>query len=126
MFYQSGVEQLMCAPEFNEYCLFADQGYQTYGHVVSPFSGRQLTEEESEFNRSMILPRLRVEHGFMRVTQLFPIFFRATALKYRQTPVAQLYNAVVFFTNLRTCMDGGNLVSDYFSCPPPTASTFLM
>ncbi len=54
--------------------IFGDQGYYNEGHLLSPFPGVMLDEDEQFFNNSMLEPRLTVEWGFMRVSQLFQAF----------------------------------------------------
>jgi hypothetical protein len=122
MYMNSGLPELMEQPEFNGACLFADQGYARFNHLLSPHETkggkRKLTTIEAEFNRSMLMPRLRVEHGFMRVTQLFPFFQRPSKLRAAQMSLATHYEIAVLFTNIRTCLDGGNQISRYFQCAP--------
>ncbi|CAN0455769.1 unnamed protein product, partial [Ascophyllum nodosum] len=35
------------------------------------------------------------------------------------------YRVSVFLTNLHTCLNGGNQISDYFGVKPPTAEQYL-
>jgi hypothetical protein len=32
-------EEIMCLPEFDDFCLFGDQGYHTSGHLLAPVPG---------------------------------------------------------------------------------------
>ncbi len=84
-----------------------------------------LDEDEQFFNSSMLEPRLTVEWGFMRVSQLFQAFSKPSTLKSGQMPVAQMYAVAVLLTNLRTCMHEGNLVSKYFDLKPCTPEEYL-
>ena len=88
--------------------------------------GIYLTATERLFNESMKLPRLTVEWGFMRVTQLWPAFQRPAFLQVYRQPLGQMYAIAVLLTNLRTCMTGRNLISDFFSCAPPCPEVFLL
>ena len=40
-------------------------------------------------------------------------------------PTGAYYHVMVLFVNLRTCMDGGNQVSDTFGVHPPTINEYL-
>lgn len=126
MFHRSGLQDLFNTDSFRGYCMFADQGYTTIGNLVAPYeSTGRLTRPQREFNRSMIRPRLAVEHGFMRVSQLFPFFQRASNLKVFQMPLGRMYAVAVFLSNIRTCIDGKNQISSYFNCDPPTLDDYL-
>lgn len=141
MFEKSGVENLM-SQHFNEYCVFGDQGYTTSGHLISPYCGMRikrsissahrlfatgyvLTDGELAFNHGMLLPRVTVEWCFMLVTQRWQGLQRKQFLRVRNGLVSDMYKCCVLLTNLRTCLDGRNIVSDYFQCDPPTVSEYL-
>lgn len=128
MFNKSNVEMIMCKPAFSTYCLFADQGYNRSGHLSAPFkSSRQNSEVHRTFNNMMLIPRLSVEHSFMRVTQLFPFFQKHTTLRIHQVSVAQHYFVAVYFANMRTCIDEGNQITANFAnvAKPPTIEEYL-
>ena len=123
MFDRSGVQDLFDKPAFHSYCLWADQGYANDGNLFAPF--RNPTADEDAINKSMLRVRLSVEHGFMRVSHLFTLFQRPTLLRLGQMAIGQLYATAVFLTNIRTCLDGGNQISKFFECAPPTIVDFL-
>ena len=87
--------------------------------------GIYLTAAERLFNESMKLPRLTVEWGFMRVTQLWPAFQRPAFLQVYRQPLGQMYAIAVLLTNLRTCMTGRNLISDFSRAHPHALRTFF-
>ena len=126
---QSKIRQILADDEvLSKYCLFADQGYRTFGNLASPHrtrSSTQLNDIQREFNRSMLKPRLTVEWMFMRVTQLFSYFHDQSKQRMHGTAVGSHYSAAVFFVNVMTCMRGGNIVSACFNCPPPTLAEYL-
>ena len=125
VFHLSCLEDLMSSPAFDNHVVFGDGGYATIGHLMSPIDKLQLSPDEAEYNEAFRLPRLRVEHGFMRVTQLFSMFQKPSLLRIRSCPVGLFYEMAVLFTNLRTCLDGGNQISSYFRCNPCSCEEFL-
>ena len=124
MYGKSGLQTLFDKPAFLPFCLWADQGYASVGCLFSPF--RNPSAEQAVINQSMFRPRVAVEHGFMRVSQMFALFQRPTVLKLGQMALGQLYYAIaVLLTNIRTCLDNGNQISTYFECAPPNLEEFL-
>jgi hypothetical protein len=124
----SGVEELFQQQGFNSYCVFGDQGYANSGHLVSPYDtihNQTLSAEQLEFNLSMNRARVAVEHGYMLVTQAFRLFHDHTKLKIGLVEVAKLYKLAVFFTNIKTCFNGGNQISTYFDLSPPSLDEYL-
>jgi len=124
-FHMSALEQTMSTPALDDYVVFGDRGYATIGHLMSPIVRPMLTQDEASFNESMLIPRLSVEHGFMRITKLFRMFQAPSILRSRSCPVALFYELAVLFTNLRTCLDGRNQISDYFACEPCSCEELL-
>ena len=122
----SDFESLLSA-HFNHYVVYADQGYTSTlnGHIISPFAATYLTQQESDFNASMLLPRLSVEWGFMRITQLFPWFQRPTFLRGFSMLIAEHYLIATLLTNIRTCLDGHNIISSLFNCKPCSLREYL-
>ena len=137
MYHTSNLESVMSEEGFRDFCLFADQGYRRVGHLMSPFrtsyvslSGKQVKKTleplQHMFNEMMLQPRLSVEHAFARVTQLFPYFQRHTSLRIHGTTVAAHYVCAVYFTNMRTCIDGRNQITDNFGAvSPPSLEQYL-
>ena len=125
---ESGLEVFMEEDDIlRPYLLFGDQGYKNEKHLMCPFPGdpQFLTEAENAFNQYMLEPRLAVEWGFMRVTQLWQAFHRPAYLRVEGMPVGQMYVVAVLLTNLRTCMHGRNIISDYFDLQPPSCEQYL-
>ncbi|KAJ8100288.1 hypothetical protein POJ06DRAFT_267884 [Lipomyces tetrasporus] len=46
-------------------------------------------------------------------------------LRQESTPVAAFYMVSVLFTNIHTCIAGGNEVSQSFGCAPPSLEEYL-
>jgi nuclease HARBI1 len=75
---------------------------------------------DDELNLQIAKARVTVEWGFGRVKQLFPLIRTQDQLRVLQLPVGSLTICAVFFTNIRSCLDSRNQISDYFNCMPPT------
>ena len=46
-------------------------------------------------------------------------------LKVFKSPIGAQYLVAVLLTNTKTCVDGGNLISDYFACTAPNFDDFF-
>jgi len=100
--------------------LYADPGYALSARLFMPYPDGRLDALHCAFNRSMASNRISVEWGYGRVSNLWRALNFSTELKLFQSPIAAWYICAVLFTNAVTCIEGGNIVSDYFNSPPPT------
>ncbi len=66
-----------------------------------------------------------LEHFFAILTNWFPTLRTQDKMKVFQRPVIGFIVCAIFFTNAATCANGGNQISDKFSCPPPTLDVYL-
>ena len=118
-------EDVFSTTPFNSYCLFGDQGYHNKGHLLAPIPGLYLTEAETHFNECMLEPRLAVEWGFMRVSQLWQCFSKPVGLRAGNMSLGQMYLVSVLLTNIRTCMHKHNQISTYFELEPCSPEEYL-
>ena len=106
------------------YHIFGDKAYQGEALVMAPFKAA-VTDGQRLYNTAMSQLRVSVEHGYARLTNLWSF----TDVKRQQRsllqPCGAYYHAMVLFANLRTCMDGGNQISDTFVMTPPTMVEYL-
>ena len=79
----------------------------------------------SEFNQRMSACRLSVEWAFGEVSCLWAFYNYKHQQESLLNPVATQYRVSVFLTNLRTCLNGGNQIFDYFGMKPPTPEQYL-
>ena len=121
----SGLEEILSSHAFNDYCVFGDQGYQDTGHLRAPIPGIYLELQERQFNERMLPHRLTVEWGFMLVSQSWQLFQRPAFLRIRNTLTTDLYLLAILLTNLKTCYQGRNIISDHFHCPPCSPRVLL-
>ena len=61
----------------------------------------------------------------MHVVKYFPMMDWEKQLKIDQVPVEALWHLAVFLGNCHTCHYGGNMISDFFLCQPPTLADYL-
>jgi hypothetical protein len=105
--------------------LYADPGYALSARLFMPFPDGRHNALHSAFNQSMSSNRISVEWGYGRVRQLWQALNFATNMQIFKSPIAAMYVSAVILTNAVTCIEGGNIVSDYFGCRPPTMKTLF-
>jgi hypothetical protein len=106
------------------YHLFGDKAYLTSPIIMHPFKPA-LTQLEKQYNIHLSGIRINVEHCFGRLTNLWSFTDMKRIQRTGLQPTAAYYFCMVLFTNLRTCMDGGNQITDAFGCNPPTPAEYI-
>ena len=91
---------------------------------MTPFKPA-VTAAQRMYNKAMSQLRVAVENGFGRVTQLWSFTDMKRIQRSLLQPTGAYYHVMVLFVNLRTCIDGGNQVSDTFGVHPPTINEYL-
>ena len=128
MWAESGVEDVLrafCVTDDGvQLALFGDAAFPRSICMLGPFEG-VVDVWRTAMNRQMSSLRESVEWMFNRVLQLFTYLDFSRNLKVLLSPIAKSYMVGALFTNIRTCMDGGNIVSDYFNCDPPELGEYL-
>ncbi|KAK9317613.1 hypothetical protein V1524DRAFT_445421 [Lipomyces starkeyi] len=76
--------------------------------------GEQLTEAQSRFNDEISRVRISVVQIFGRALQRWTFNGFKYGLSLESSPVAAFYMVAILLTNIKTCLDGGNEVSDAF------------
>jgi nuclease HARBI1 len=105
--------------------LYGDKAYQGQNLIMAPYRA-PLTPPQKVYNAAMSGLRVAVEHGFGRVTSLWAYTDLKKSQKTLLVPTASYYYAMVLFTNLRTCMNGGNQISEQFDMAPPSVDEYLL
>lgn len=105
--------------------VFADSAYVNNTVMISMFRGRALPAWALAFNKVMSRPRTSVEWGYNQVCRNFAYVDWTKQLKIELMPVEAIWHIGVFLTNCLTCHNGGNQISDFFQCDPPTLEEYL-
>ena len=86
--------------------VFGDPVYGISRHIISPFRGVNLTEQQKRFNTRMSEVRVSVEWGFGKITQHFAYLDFKRDLKVLLQPVAKYYVVGALLINCHTCLYG--------------------
>ena len=78
-------------PNGEPYVIYGDPAYGITRHIIAPFRGAHLTDEQEEFNARMSNVRECVEWGFGKIVQQFAYLDFKKNLKILLQPVAKFY-----------------------------------
>lgn len=106
------------------FCLFGDAGYPISAHLVCPFKGASLTEDQRAFNVEMSRSRICVEWSFGKVIELFAFLDFKKNLKLFLQPIAKYYVVATILANCHTCLYGSQTTS-LFNTRAPTLQQYL-
>ena len=131
MFKDSGLANQMDTSEIfspvgqRPFHFYGDQAYPSGAHVIAQFKGNNLTIEQERVNAIMSKLRISVEWGFGIISRLFAFTEFGHNQKLGLQPVGVYFRVAPIFTNIHTCMNGGNIVSGFFHCEPPSVEKYL-
>lgn len=123
MYLASGLASSLSAlQQQRSYVIYGDGGYTLGQHLVTPFL--LPNDAQHKFNTDMAKSRIAVEWGFCRVKALWGLLDMSNRLHLESTPIGAIVLSAFLLTNVRTCVDGRNQVSDYFKVAPPTLEAY--
>ena len=116
------------SPVLSRYKLIADSAYPNNTTIVSLFTKPQMANDQfnRNFNHTMSPLREPVEWGYQRVVKLWSLLDMKPQMRPGDVSVSDLWLIGVWLTNLVTCAEGGNQISDFYgSTEPPTLDEYL-
>lgn len=105
--------------------MYGDPAYSVNRFLCSPFKGNALTFPQRRFNTVMSGVRVSIEWFFGILKRVWAHIDWHKKHQLELSPIADLINVAVLLTNCNTCVRGGNQISDFFRCPPPTIEDYL-
>ena len=99
--------------------MYGDPIFARSDHVQKGFPTIEITAMQRIFNMAMNAPRTSVEHAIGMSVRYWAFVDFKKQQKLFWTRPGLLYLNAVFLTNCRTCIEGGNQVSDYFEYAAP-------
>lgn len=124
---QSGLAALLdqhaFAPDGEPLVIYGDPAYALGPHLICPFKGIVLPDNQQAFNTEMSRVREAVEWGFADVTRQWA--FLRSRQKILLEPIGLWYFIGTLLANARNCIYP-NQISTYFDCPPPTLEEYFV
>lgn len=114
--------------EGEPYVMYGDPAYGMSTHLNCPYSAESygpLTAAMLEFNKRMSACRVTVEWVFKEMTGKCAFVSMRNQQKYLLSPVGVQYKVATLLSNIHSCLNGGNEISQYFDCPPPSLVEYL-
>lgn len=110
------------------YAIYADSAYPVTVNLIAPIP-RALAPPGSaaaRLNEEMAVVRTCTsEWAYGIMTNTFQSLDFARWQRQWLTVPALQYHVGMLLVNCRTCLDGGNRISEYFDCPPPCLEEYL-
>ena len=104
--------------------IYGDKGYPFRPHLMRPFPGRQLTEDQVRKNYIMSTVRQSVEWNFGKLKRQWAFLDFEKNHKLHLSPVGKLFRVGVILMNCNCCLYG-NQTSKHFGIDPPTLEEYL-
>ena len=114
----------MTKPDGTVYSLYGDPAYPLRPHLIGPFKGAALSEDEKAFNKRMSAVRISVEWIFGKIISLFAFLDYKKNNKLYLQPVGKYYLIGALLTNVHTCLYGSE-TSTFFNIDPPELEDYL-
>jgi len=108
-----------------DFKLYGDPAFARSRFISKPFVRSTATEAESIRNTRMSSVRVTVEQVIGHMSQTFPSMDFVRTERVGDGDVCRKYLMACFLRNCMTCIRGGNQISEYFGCSPPTLEEFL-
>lgn len=118
------LEQYMTMPGGTVFSLYGDLAYPLRVHLITPFKGAILSDQERIFNGRMSKLRSSVEWTFGKILSLFAFVDYKKNQKLFLQPVAKYYLVASLLTNCHTCLYG-SVTSEYFYLSPPALEEYM-
>ncbi|KIJ53223.1 hypothetical protein M422DRAFT_103130, partial [Sphaerobolus stellatus SS14] len=127
VFTESGLEDLLekhfWTPNGQPLFLYGDPAYRDGAHILSPYRGPVITEDQQAFNTQMSRIREPIEWLFKEVAQNFTFIDFSRSQKILLTPCALYYLVALLMCNAHTILHYPQ-IPQYFTCPPPTLEEY--
>jgi len=118
------LEQHFWTPNQQPLFIYGDPAYNIGSHILCPFKGPVVTQEQQAFNTKMSRVREPVEWIFKEVTQKFTFLDFACSQKILLSPCGLFYLVSILLCNAHTILHHPQ-IPQYFACPPPSLQEYF-
>ena len=118
------LQQHSYGPNGELLCIYGDPAYPLRQHLLSPYAGAQLTQQQKDFNKSMSKARVSVEWMFGEIVEKFKFVDFKKNLKVGLTSAGKIYRVSAILTNAHACLYK-NIVSEFYGIEPPTLEQYF-
>ena len=104
--------------------IYGDPAYSLGAHVLSPYKGASMMEEQQQWNSKMSHMREAIKWGFKEVLQQFAFLNFAENHQVLLSPCGLFYMVALLLCNAHTIMHSPQ-IPQYFNCSPPTLDEYF-
>lgn len=129
VFKESGLQDILekhfwCPDGKTKLYLYGDSGYTLGDHILCPYKGPTLDQDQKAWNYKMSRAREAVEWIFKEVTMRFQSLNFAESQKVLLTPCGLHYLVAALLCNAHTILHRPQ-IPQYLHCDPPTLSEYF-
>ena len=118
------LEQNMTLNDGTIFSLYGDPAYPLLPHIITPFRGAVITNQERIFNKRMSKLRTSAEWTFGKIRSIFAFLDYKKNNKLYLQPVGKYYAVAAILTNCHTCLYGSTTTT-YFGVNPPSLEEYM-
>jgi hypothetical protein len=118
------LEKHFWGPNGEHYFVYVDLVYQTGGHIMAPYKGTQITEEQCAWNAKMSKICEPVEWMFKEVNSVFKFLNFSENQQVLVSLCGLFYMVALLLTNAHTILHRSQ-TSQYFRCTPPSLQEYF-
>lgn len=128
LYKESGLEGLLAThfwnPDGTPLFVYGDPAYGIGAHLLSPYKGPSVSEDQQRWNARMSHVREAVEWGFKEVSQQFAFLDFKANQKILLQPCAVYYLVAILLCNAHTILHVPQ-IPQFFACQPPTLQEYF-
>lgn len=128
LYKQSGLAELLAkhfwTPAGEPLYVYGDPAYGIGAHLLSPYKGPAVTEDQRRWNSKMSKVREAVEWGFREVYANFAFMNFTKNKKILLQPCGLYYMVAILMCNAHTILHNPE-IPQYFDCAPPTLDEYF-
>jgi hypothetical protein len=98
--------------------MFGDKGYINHPLLQVPYSGHNLSQRQSSYNKSLSDMRVTCEWSFGKIVNIWAFIDFAKKQKLGKQPVGDFYKVATLLTNCHSCLYS-NQTAKYYAIPTP-------
>lgn len=108
----------------NHFVIYGDPAYGRETHIIPPFKGTRLSEQEQAFNARMSKVRVCVEWEFGKIARYWAFVDFPKNQKLYLQRLGKMYAVAAVLSNVHTCVNGSQ-TANFFGIDPPTVEEYL-
>ena len=119
------LQQFSHGPNGELLCIYGDSAYPLRRHLLSPYAGANLNQQQKDFNKSMSTERVSVEWVFGGIINTFKHTDFKKNIKVGLSSVGKMYKVSALLTNAHGCLYR-NQISQFYNIDPPLLEQYFI